>query len=335
MADSGVTLPGDEELLIGGVSLPAGRRISAAFGSGRPVAWATIEPVPRPGQVWQALSQVSAETGLVPFLLAGLDRTTKRPWDEGEFSDPVDVAPLVGMEAADLLADLWWGSATEETYPETDYYQPPGTEQDPPGQAGPSAGDIRSWAKAVGSSIATGPADMKFPLVQVMPSDWAVGSDGDDGDDGDDEMLAAMIAPFTCEFPGLAPASDQSLPGQEIERVLDSLPPARIGLAVASRPADVLPRIGWDGAVNRWQNALIIAAILRSWEQRFGARLLTVGFAEIQLLASRPPRTLAAAQLLAAEQFAFCNECAGHGLHDVASIASHILESPVWTFWWD
>jgi Domain of unknown function (DUF4253) len=78
------------------------------------------------------------------------------------------------------------------------------------------------------------------------------------------------------------------------------LQPARIGLAAASRPADLLPLIGWDGAASRWEDAVVIAAVLRSWEERFGARLLRVGFAGIQLLADRPPRTLQAAQRLCA-----------------------------------
>jgi hypothetical protein len=41
------------------------------------------------------------------------------------------------------------------------------------------------------------------------------------------------------------------------------------------------------------------------------------------------------AQRLAAEQWAFCNECAGEGLNDVASIAASLMNSPIWTFWWD
>jgi uncharacterized protein DUF4253 len=106
-------------------------------------------------------------------------------------------------------------------------------------------------------------------------------------------------------------------------------------LAAASRPADVLPLIGWAVAANYWEDALVIAAVLRSWEGRFWAQLLRVGFAEIQLLVQRPPRAERAAQLLAAEQFAFCDECAGDGLHDVSSITRHLLRSPVWTFWWD
>ena len=42
--------------------------------------------------------------------------------------------------------------------------------------------------------------------------------------------------------------------------------------------------------------------MLRSWEDRFGARLIDVGYADLRLLVERPPRTLQAAQHIAAEQ---------------------------------
>jgi hypothetical protein len=90
--------------------------------------------------------------------------------------------------------------------------------------------------------------------------------------------------------------------------------------------------LGWNEAL---VTALPEAAVLRSWEDRFGARLLRVGFAEISVLAQRPPRTLESARHLAAEQWAFCNECADRGLHDVPSITASLMNSPIWTFWWD
>ncbi|HEX4093397.1 MAG TPA: DUF4253 domain-containing protein [Trebonia sp.] len=68
----------------------------------------------------------------------------------------------------------------------------------------------------------------------------------------------------------------------------------------------MLPLLGWDGAVNSCES-MAIAAVLRSWEDRFGARLLEVGFAQIRLLVERPPHNHQAALALAAEQFAFCD----------------------------
>lgn len=51
--------------------------------------------------------------------------------------------------------------------------------------------------------------------------------------------------------------------------------------------------------------------------------------------ADRPPRTVEHAQRIAAEHFAFCDECAGKGLTHISRITDSLMESPIWTFWWD
>jgi hypothetical protein len=162
----------------------------------------------------------------------------------------------------------------------------------------------------------------------------------DDYDEEDEEYqdgdfardIAEAVAPFSRrQFPGLAQAEDHQLAADQADQVLGRLAPARVGLVPASRPADVLPRLGWNEALD----TAPIAAVLRSWEDRFGARLLRVGFAQVSVLAWRPPRTLESAQRLAAEQWAFCSECAGEGLHDVPRITASLMSSPIWTFWWD
>jgi hypothetical protein len=150
-----------------------------------------------------------------------------------------------------------------------------------------------------------------------------------------DEELRAMLGPFGPRFPGLAPAIDQELDPELIRRALCQYTrDARIGLVPASRPADVLPCLGWDGSCNSRTSAEI-AAVLRSWEDRFGARLLEVGFAEIRLLVSRAPQTLQAAQPTAAEHFAFCDEAGRMGLRGVSEIAPALVNNPFWDFWWD
>ena len=132
----------------------------------------------------------------------------------------------------------------------------------------------------------------------------------------------------------LAPPEDGKLSMAEHQQVLGSLPPAPIGLVPARRPADVLPAVGWR-TIDRFPTSLPIAAVLRSWEARFGARLLDVGpGAQIRLLVERPPRSTEAAQRVAAEHFAFCDECAGQGLHDIPGIAASLVDAPVWTCWW-
>ena len=143
-----------------------------------------------------------------------------------------------------------------------------------------------------------------------------------------------MLAPFGGRFPGLAPAVEEELDPELMRRaVMQYTRPARIGLVPAARPADILPRIGWAGACNN-RTAPELAAVLRSWEDRFGARLLEVGFADIRLLVSRPPQTLEAAQLIAAEHFAFADD-AHKGPRHVGWIARAIVNNPFWDFWWD
>lgn len=151
--------------------------------------------------------------------------------------------------------------------------------------------------------------------------------------------------PFSRQFPGLAPAQAAPRDATELQLALSwSQRPARIGLAVADRPADVLARIGWTGAANRYLTPLPITAVLRSWEDRFGARLLQIGFDRIRLLVERPPRTADAALRLAAEQYVFCDECQHGksemgtdlpGLGTVPGLALWVLTTPAWTFWWD
>jgi len=164
---------------------------------------------------------------------------------------------------------------------------------------------------------------------------------GDDpGEDGwRNREHSRMIAPFFSGFPGLAPAGDRPLSAGQVRDALDCLPPSRIGLAVADRPADALAAMGWLPG-NWFEGIDLVTAVLRSWEDRFGARLLAVGHAEFKLLAERPPRSHSAAQHLAAELRAltadeFTSAWNDDALTDVNDIADSILRSPIWGFWWD
>ncbi len=264
-------LPADGELRIGPVTLPIGQRVLNH--SGDPVAWATTQPVRQAGRDWYAISALAQETGLVPILLAGLDGTAARPWDEREFDAPADIAELDQLDPVSVLAACW-----DESIP-----------------------DEEEQAE----------------------------------EEGEADSAAAQRAPFGWQFPGLARPEQTQLSEAERIRALDSLPAARIGLIAASRPADALPLLGWIGAANRYGDSLPLATVLRSWEDRFGARLLEVGFAEIRLFVERPPRGTTEATSIAAEHYAFCDECGGHGLTTISEISASLINAPIWTFWWD
>ncbi len=181
----------------------------------------------------------------------------------------------------------------------------------------------------------------QLDAAQVLASMWAgslppAEEELRPAEEGQGEPSSADLrAPFGREFPGLAPAEGARLSMARLYEALASLPSARLGLVAASRPADVLPLVGWS-ATDRFQTPLPVAAVLRSWEARFGARLLQVGpGAEIRLLVERPPASREAAQRVAAEHFVFCDECGGKGLRRVAEITDSLVNAPIWTFWWD
>ncbi len=146
---------------------------------------------------------------------------------------------------------------------------------------------------------------------------------------------AELRAPFTGDYPGLAPPEHTPLTPAERVHALDVVTQeARIGLVAAGRPADVLPVIGWGGLDNRGESLLPLTAILRSWEDRFGARLIAVGDVDLGLFVERPPRTLQAAQRIAAEQVVLADECI-EGANSISTIAELLVNSPVWSLWWD
>jgi hypothetical protein len=168
---------------------------------------------------------------------------------------------------------------------------------------------------------------------EVLAEWWERRVPSDEEEDSD--HVAAIRGPFSGAFPGLAPREDSKLSMAQLYEVIRSLPDAPIGLVPARRSADVLPAVGWCPS-DQLQTLLPVAAVLRSWEARFGARLLTLGpGAQIQLLVERPPRTTDAAQAVAAEHLAFCDECAGQGLRDIPRITASLIDAPTWTFWWD
>ena len=149
-----------------------------------------------------------------------------------------------------------------------------------------------------------------------------------------DPELRGTFAPFGERFPGVAPAVARELEPELMRRAVRQYArPARAGLVPAARPADILPRLGWAGAANH-RRASELAVVLRSWEDRFGARLIEVGFDDIRLLVSRPPQDLEAALPVAAEHLAFSDD-AHKGCQGIADIARAVVNNPFWDFWWD
>jgi hypothetical protein len=172
----------------------------------------------------------------------------------------------------------------------------------------------------------------ELDAAQLLTEWWAMGMPDPEEDP---EETAEVLSPFTREFPGLAPADAAAVADDVLEEGLRLLPEGRLGLVTATRPADAIAVLGWQGALNYEQAPEELSAVLRSWEDRFGAVLVGVGFDTLHLLVERPPQTLESAMRVAAEHFAFCTDNVDQGSTSIRELARELVGAPIWSFWWD
>ncbi|MFD9793890.1 DUF4253 domain-containing protein [Streptomyces sp. NPDC059070] len=162
------------------------------------------------------------------------------------------------------------------------------------------------------------------------------------GDHDAEDVLAEVWEEFAEEelgagdWPGLAegPALQED-PDVRAGSVADGSWPkdARLALVPARRSADIPAALGWSGALNLEEDTGRLSAVLRSWEDRFGVRVVGLAFDELLVSVAAPPTTLEQARAVAAEHFAFCPDVIEDSLEEYAR--DELLNSPSWHFWWD
>lgn len=76
-------------------------------------------------------------------------------------------------------------------------------------------------------------------------------------------------------------------------------------------------------------------AALRSWRQRYGARLVAIGFDTIDVAVERQPATRNEAISLAREIYAYCPDNIDQGVGTLSNLAALMMASSWWSFWWD
>ncbi|WP_405600725.1 DUF4253 domain-containing protein [Streptomyces sp. NBC_01410] len=172
---------------------------------------------------------------------------------------------------------------------------------------------------------------------EVLASLWDY-----DMEENEDDEDADTIAPFTAEWPGLAPAGEpaadaDATAARVAAELLDAgrLPGARAGLIPVRRGADILTALGWTGACNHADSGLL-STVLRSWEDRFGLRVVALHFDRLDVSVAAPPRTMPEALAVAAEHHAFCPDTVRQGYDTIREYAAEgVLGKQHWTFWWD
>ncbi|MFG2993283.1 DUF4253 domain-containing protein [Streptomyces sp. NPDC048257] len=174
----------------------------------------------------------------------------------------------------------------------------------------------------------------------VLREYWAaVVPDPQEGAEGEE-----LIAPFGRDWPGLAEAGPDGGADPEAaacalaDELMASgaLPSPRLALVPAGRGADVPTAMGWCGPTNHENDTALISTVLRSWEDRFGARVVALGFDELHVSVAAPPRTVTRALPVAAEHFAFAPDNIWQGSGSIRAYADEaVTGSNHWGFWWD
>ncbi|MFD3325883.1 DUF4253 domain-containing protein [Streptomyces sp. NPDC058701] len=156
-----------------------------------------------------------------------------------------------------------------------------------------------------------------------------------------------LIAPFGRRWPGLARPGPEGVPDPaDAEAAACALadeliatgflPSPRLALVPAGRSADVPAAAGWCGPTNHENDTALLSVVLRSWEDRFGARVVALGFDELQVSVSAPPPTADRALPVAAEHFAFCPDNVRQGSGSIRAYAEEaVTGTRHWGFWWD
>ncbi|MGW2400786.1 DUF4253 domain-containing protein [Kitasatospora sp. NPDC001664] len=156
-----------------------------------------------------------------------------------------------------------------------------------------------------------------------------------------EEAYPGTTAPFGAVWPGPAPRGARRESPEEAatavaREVLARRPHCPLGLVAAESGAEALALLGWDGVADREDDTGAYAAVLASWEDRFGARLVSADASELVVSVAAPPPTEQAALRVAAEHFAFCPDNLWQGSEGtLPRYAATLVNSRTWTFWWD
>lgn len=76
-------------------------------------------------------------------------------------------------------------------------------------------------------------------------------------------------------------------------------------------------------------------SVLRYWNEKYGADIITLTHDVIECTVSRPPTTKEEAMELAREQFIYCSDIVFQGTESLSALAATLLNGKTWYFWWD
>jgi hypothetical protein len=172
--------------------------------------------------------------------------------------------------------------------------------------------------------------------------------------DYEPEDVAEEVAPFGMEWPGLAAApSDPWVDADELAlKVLAEVAEGQrrqneeskygkeqFALHRPYRSAEVLALFEERSLTPSFPyDAADLCTVLTSWEERFGTRLVGLAHDRVIVSVAASVRTIGEAERIAAEHFAFSPDTIVQA-HDDETLSvyatNRVLDSEVWSFWWD
>lgn len=164
---------------------------------------------------------------------------------------------------------------------------------------------------------------------------WAFGEM--DGPEAEIPDVLAVLARDTGEEPTVPAVTELASPqpGTDLDAgAIGVGVDGRLLLVPAARPADVPAALGWWGGTNYGLSGADFSAVLRSWEDRFGAVLISIGFDTMAVQVGRRPVSVEQLDALLREHYAFCPDNIDQGLPPEV-FCDGLAKWKFWSFWWD
>jgi hypothetical protein len=200
-------------------------------------------------------------------------------------------------------------------------------------------GEFRPWTSGELFPDMISSPDLHDPAA-LMAEWWRQYTEDEEDDDFPQEI--ERLAPYGRQWPGPAPArafdgDPDAFAHEYAAHLISHDRSMRLGLVAAARGADALSNSGWVGPANYTNDTAEISAVITDWEDRFGARVIGVGFADLFLSVAAPPADLEEALHIAAEHFAICPDNVDQGPkpYTLAAYAERLIGLNAWSFWWD
>jgi len=174
-------------------------------------------------------------------------------------------------------------------------------------------------------------------VMQGVWTDPVTPFEGEEELFGDDEF--EDFGPYGDKCPG--PAAAGKLMADPVETAewfageLEYDADSRLLLAPVTRGADLPAVVGWSGPISHSNQVAPLLALLRGWEDRFGVRVVRLGFDTLDVSVAAPPTTPEHALHVAAEHLAFCPDNVEQGPGSLRTYAETIRGCNNWSFWWD